>query len=481
MSDDGLMLPAHWPEPSGSRDLGRGPPPDTSALEALVGAEHRLTVELLPDGRMRAPDPRARELLRDRLRHAELLDTSAEWAVVRPLFPGSEPQPRPAREVVAAGVLGESGLALVDLVGFLASGYQTGLLTVSAGEVDRAIALFGGELSWASSSAADESFGEFLARRGKLTREQLTLALQQESPQGLARVCVQRGLLAADEAWSLLEAHLIDLFDRLIAAERGVWSFVRVAEGALADSRLRLSTQGLLVDALRRADELLVYRQRLRSSDAVIQRQPIDAPAQRIEALEELLVADARAVHGALTVPASVAELMRALGKSEYEVTRAAYHLIRAGVVAVLEPEQASPQSVAAAPSPGGAREVVSVYSLAIREMFEEAARVGKASALFAATRAFLEEEARSSVYGPLLAGLVVNPDGSLDEDSLVAQAERDAPASQELNEALSELLFATLAQASELLGRRRGDDLGRRVKLIHGMLLQPRASESPP
>ena len=78
--------------------------------------------------------------------------------------------------------------------------------------------------------------------------------------------------------------------------------------------------------------------------------------------------------------------------------------------------------------------------------------------------------------------GLVIpeGPDGSLEEDSVLRGVVQGAVPAEALRDALSELLFFVLYQATELLGRRRGDDLARRVKMIHNMLaLGPGTSAS--
>ena len=115
-------------------------------LERL-GDDARLMVELTADGRLRAPAQATREILRERLKQAEVLPTSSGWAVFRTL--GSTPslaKPRD-REVVAAGAISEVGLSLIDIIGFFAQAAATGAFTVATPEdVERSVFFYNGDV-----------------------------------------------------------------------------------------------------------------------------------------------------------------------------------------------------------------------------------------------------------------------------------------------------------------------------------------------
>lgn len=462
-----------------AEDLSRRAIQETGDIEALSDPEGRLVVELLPDGRMRAPAQTTREMLRDRLRYAEVLPTGPGWAVLRGLAPSPDAPVAGGREVVAAGAIGETGISLIDFIGFLATGYQSGMLEVASGEVERCVYLYQGDVVWASSTAPEDRLGEFLLARGKITREQLnTVTAREADKQRIGRSFVDRGIISARELWQMMQSQLTEIFDKLLAAETGVWAFSRVPPETLSESQIHLSTQGLLVDALRRFDELQVYRQRIRSGDVLIQRvrrEHHSAASELLEKLEEPVRAEALGLLDRLSSEASVRELMRALGKGEFEVTRLVYHLLRANLVEIVHANETGPIPRRAAVTKTEVREVLNIYTMAIREMFDEVARLGKDAPLRSAAREFLEDEAGSGAYAQFLKNVRILPDGNLDDGALLAGMESVGLTVQELSDVLSELLFFVLFQATELLGRRRGDDLARRVKMIHGLLSQVR------
>lgn len=455
----------------------------------IRGRGETLIVELMSDGRLRAPRERTRQILRDRLARAEVLNTGPGWAVLRSLTdaaaPHSRDQAEAEREVVMTGTLGESSVALIDIIGFLASGLQTGALSVMTGDVERAIYLLRGDVVWASSTAPEDQVGEFLVRRGKITRNQLAMVTQ-ASPKRVGRACVERGFVAAHELWKLVQDELREIFDKLLSTERGLWSFARVSEAALSESQVTMPTQGLLMDAVRKLDEMRLYREVIRSSAAVVRRidVPMDAkggPAARLGKMEPGERDLAMLLYAALPATASIQDLMHLLGKGEYEITRLVYHLSRAKLVEVTSEDV--PGGIAVRPTDGisktQAQDVTVIYAMAIREIFDEMRRSNQAEILHQSATAFLQNA--SSEHAAVLRAVRLLPDGNLDESAFLMVLQGMPITVQKLSDALSEFLFFLLYEASEILGPRRRDDLARRVKMIHGMLsidLQQRGAE---
>lgn len=445
----------------------------TDDLERLAELDTDWRVQLEADGRLLSPSPVVQQLLSDRLHQAELLPTSSEWTVFRSLgTPAPLPEAAPPREVVCCGVLGESAISLIDFMGFLATGYQTGVLTVASDEVQRSVYVHEGDVVWASSTAPDDRLGEFLLRRGKITREQLQTAMRRGQTR-LGRACVECGFLAAHELWSMVQNQLTEIFDQILRTEHGIWTFSRISSEALAESRIHLSTQGLLMDALRRLDEMKVFRTKVRSSQALVRRATLPDGRSTDDLLANLREVDTQEAQSLLhQLPRSVTvqELMRYLGRGEFEVTRLVYHLLGAGLVELVnaEPAAVAPRR-AEAVQLARARDVIDVYSMAMREMVQELDTTGRADALLETARAFLEDG--NNRHAAVLAGVEFEPDGRIREAPLIADTARQGTSVQQLSDALSELLFFVLFQATDMLGYKRGDDLARRVKVILELL----------
>lgn len=444
--------------------------PGTEALESLAQRRDPLVVELSGDGRMRAPRPETRALLRDRLRKAEVLPTSPGWGVVRSLVPPGEPDPPSDRTVVAAGMLGPQGIAIVDFIGFVANGYETGVLTAAHGELERSVYFLNGDVVWASTTAPQERLGEFLSRRGKITKQQLNQVLSRSLSCRIGEALVRLGFLASYELWAMLKAQLQEIFGSLVSTEQGMWSFSRVSPDALSSSQLQIPTQGLLVDALRRMDELKVYRQRVRSAQVLMQRmEGVTATPEQLERLKKDGVSDAQAVLDHLTNPASVTDLMRKLGASEFDITRCFYHLLRASLVELVPGTRNLPSK-----NPFDLQtstEVAENYAMSVAEVFTTIDRARKSAELRERLERFLSDESGTGIHARLLGYVELTEDNELKIAPVLKGAEEISMNPRQISDALSELLFFLLFQAVELLGARVGDDLARRVKMISNML----------
>jgi len=444
----------------------------TDDLERLAELDVDWQVEMKDDGRLLSPSPVVQEELGVRLRRAELFPTSPAWTVFRSMELSASREPPAPREVVCCGTLGENGLSLIDFMGFLATGYQTGVLTVASDDAQRSVYVHEGDVVWASSTVPEDRLGAFLLRRGKITREQLSTAMRGgQSP--LGRACVEYGFLAAHELWSMVQAQLTEIFDQILRTEVGLWTFSRISSEALAESRIHLSTQGLLMDALRRLDEMKLFRQTIRSSQALVQRRAVPEGTETADLVANVRDVDAGEAEDLLRqLPrsATIQELMRYLGRGEFEVTRLVHHLLRANIVELVNPEPA-----AVAPrrtdcvGMARARDVIDVYSMALREMAEQLTEAGRADALLDGARGFVQDP--TNRHAPLLSAVELGADGRIVETPLLAATARQGASVQELSDALSELLFFVLFQATDLLGARRGDDLARRVKVILELL----------
>lgn len=442
----------------------------------LRESEEPLVVELETDGKLKAPRDRARQLLRARLTRAELLPTGLGWALFRSVGPTPPPSTRARadaeREVVMAGTLGEGGIALIDLIGFLAQGLQTGELTVTRDDVVRSVFLLHGDVVWASSTAPSDAIGEILVQRGWMTKT-LLAELVSTDPARVGRLSVERGIVAAHELWGLVQQQLREIFEATLSCERGVWAFARASEESFAASQVILPTQGLLLDAMRRIDEMRLYRETVRSTSTELRKiePPPDVRAEtaKLDDAERTLLSS---VYRALQGTTTVLGLVHASGRSEFEVTRAVFRLHKLGLVDVLDERSATGAGaprVVRTLSHAEVLQIAGIYSMALREVFGELGRTHTTLPLHEAVHAFLAHAPPQ--HARILAAVRLALDGSLDDKAMVASLGAQEISASALAAGLNELVFFVLFEASEALGPRRRDDLARRVKMIQSML----------
>jgi len=242
-----------------------------------------------------------------------------------------EAQPHPSGTVLA-GDLAE--MQPSDLLNFLHQGRRTGVLLTRTHEVERAVVLTDGNVAWACSTSPGERIGELLANMGLVGRDRIEAALrdQQGSQAGkekkrLGQLLVERGQLGPDEVWRGLKHQVVEIFLGLLVTQSGSFVFLRGVEKAKLPAQLSLDTQGMLLDGLRRLDEMELYRTRVSSLDG--KPKPTGtAPSARLSLEEQRVLSLA---NGARTL----GEISAMTSFGEVETTKAAFKLIEGGYLSL--------------------------------------------------------------------------------------------------------------------------------------------------
>ncbi len=452
---------------------------------------------LIPDERATGPQaPSAPSPLTGRTGSYVLQSTSPDLLVFSrsPAEGGSVPTPR----VVLSG--DASGFPLADLIAFLSQARWSGIVRVQAPGGERSVVLREGEVRGATSDVAADRLGEVLVRLGYVDRAQLEAVLREQPPSKIGRTLVERGLLQAHDLFRCVTHQVSEIFHAIVLCREGSFFLVDQPVEDKLGHNIQLSTQSLLMDSIRKIDELAHFRKRIPHSRLHVMRK---APTfAKLEPDEDRVL---NLVDGRRTV----LELGQASRLSEFDVTKVLYGLMEGGFVGLSDkPQGAATPSLSGLPSvrprsimgipvvrpsstglqavrttQSGLRsitsmqdaspmpevgEVVLVFNRIFREIATEVSKQGLAREFIASANAALSGQALSS--SPVLAGLAFAPDGSLSDARLIdAYAQhRTALGSEPMaafRQALSDVMFFLLFQAGELLESRADEDLARRVK----------------
>lgn len=388
--------------------------------------------------------------------------------LVLTLDEGTGAAPREGEELVLAGSLAKD--TLLGLLNLFAQNRDTGRLVLKKDHVERVIMLKNGDVASVGSNAPDDRLGRFLVRLGKVSDQQLEAAEHEArtTHKRIGQVLVNRGLLDAHDLWSTIQAQITDIFSDVVGWQDGSFVLYRLPEGYAFPSTPPMSMQGLLLESLRRADELSVFRERI--PDRHVRLEPTGkAPGSGLEDIE------LRAFE-TIGLGASVADVARALHLTEFDATRACFGLLKARLVQVSE---AAPVTRTLTLTTAQ-KERLEVYNLAYREIRDEMERHGKAEAFSRSVEKYLQEP--SIAHAMLFTGVVPDETGALPTDQLVSNLARlDTPEPMDfLQEALNELTFFMLFQCGEMLDAESDENLGRRVRLIHAALGAPPTASKP-
>ncbi len=438
------------------------------------------SAQLVPEDRL-APSP-----LAGRSGTYALMATAPDLLVFSrtPAEGGSIPLPR----VVLSGDAG--GFPLSDLIAFLSQSRWTGVVRVHAPGGERSVTLREGEVRGASSDDPADRLGEVLVRMGYVERPQVEATLREHPPSKVGRALVEKGLLKSHDLFKCVTHQVSEIFHAIVLCREGSFFLIDQPVEDKSGHIIQLSTQSLLMDSIRKIDEMAHFRKRIPHGRLYVTRKrPSDGK------LEE----DEDRVLGLLDGRRTLLELGHAARLSEFDVTKVVFRLLEGGFASVTDkplmvpapgvptpipqpPERtasATPQARPAA-RPATAvdpRPVARVFNFIFREIRDEVAKQGMDREFIAAANAALSGQGLTS--SPVLEGLAFVPDGSLPENKLIESFERHRAqlGSEPLatfRQALSDMMFFLLFQAGELLESRADEDLARRVKELLATLEAP-------
>jgi hypothetical protein len=358
-----------------------------------------------------------------------------------------------------------SGFPLSDLIAFLSQFRWTGALRLHAPGGERSVVLKDGEVRGATSEDPADRLSEVLVRIGHAARADVDEALRDNPPSRVGRALVDRGLLQPHDLWACVTQQVSEIFHAIVLAREGAFSLVDQEPDERTSPTVQLSTQSLLMDAIRKIDELQHFRQRIPHGRLYVsKRRPSDG---KLHPDEDRLLALA-------TGQRTVLEIAQSAKLSEFDATKILFRLLEGGYASVSElkhGEAAAPprgRSTSRASESEPAVRVVATFEEIFAEVLRDVASQGKASEFLAAANAALESRTLSE--SPVLRDLRLGADGRFDSRKVLdayvkARTSLGSEPVASLRQALSDVMFFLLFQAGELLESRADEDLARRVK----------------
>jgi hypothetical protein len=387
----------------------------------------------------------------------------------------------PAPRVVMSG--DASGFPLSDLIAFLSQSRWSGLVRVRTPGTERSLTLREGEVRGASSDDPADRLGEVLVRLGYVERAKIEQVLREQHPSKVGRALVERGYLQAHDLFKCVTHQVSEIFHAIVLCREGSFFLIDQPVDDKTSHTIQLSTQNLLMDSIRKIDELAHFRKRIPHGRLYVGKK---------RASDGKLEADEDRVLSLLDGRRTILELGFQAKLSEFDITKVVFRLLEGGYavlsdlplapVATPSSEKApaatpSRPTAAAKPSRVDHREVARVFNLIFKEIRDEVARKGMDSEFIAAANVALSGQALTS--SPVLQGLSLAADGTLAEPRLIEAFERHrtrlgSEPIASFKQALSDVMFFLLFQAGELLESLADEDLARRVKELLATLETP-------
>jgi hypothetical protein len=361
-------------------------------------------------------------------------------------------------EIRAPGVL-------CDVASFLGVTPHRGELVVLDRGASRSVYVDAGYVVGARSTVASERLGEVLYAHGVLDQSQLEACqeLATSKPLRIGEAAVQLGFVGRERLFQLMAVQIQEIFHATLLVDSGAFYFLESFEESALEARHRLSIGTLVREGVRRMHETRFFRARIPSPHHIPVALGKSAPPEP----------ELQPVYAAMDGTRSIADVGRALGMGEFDVTRAVFQLAQSGFAAI-QPPRLKP------------RAAVEVYNAAIALLLRELDAIDQGDGI----RAQLTKRVASTAHlARVLDGSGPSDDGTFDVDRVADNVTRASdPRGTEdglgkwLHEHASYALFLARPHLSRAQARTaEGTPPAPVSQLVTGMLAPIAPPEEPP
>jgi uncharacterized protein DUF4388 len=291
-----------------------------------------------------------------------------------------------------------------------------------------------GTLLHAHSNDPADRLGELMVRQGVIDRDRLELLLGDVTgSQRLGRICVERGVLQLEQLFSLLGAQTTGIFLRTLTVGDGAYVFTTADPSQPPpDHNVHLPVRALLMDGIRRLDEIELYRRLIPGNDVRLRARE---GASRVG-----LEPDAIALLAQCDGTRTLGEAAAAAELDEFASTRGAYFLVKRRICEVVSRDSLDEAEV---------RRMTAAFSAILADVFAAIDRAGGLAAAQQMLGAWLDGSGYTSYLGDRAA-----TDGTIDADTVLAAvraAREDDPVATLLHVAHELVSFALFCAGSAL------------------------------
>jgi hypothetical protein len=241
--------------------------------------------------------------------------------------------------------------SLPEILQLIAVQQKSGVLKLTAGDEVGVIFFEGGKVVSTRDRRrnAKDPLKPFLVKTGRLTDPQLRQVetIENESRRELTDILLSGNYLTSEQLSHAVEEQIQDTLHQLLTWKTGAYHFS-------GDSRtvpkfavnVRLNTEGLLMESMRRIDEMARYKEELSSTAMVLRPKALAVPPKEMTEAE-------RRVLPLIDGLRPIRDIMAQSKLVDFEVYEALHHLLEQGVVEIslsAAPPKVTPMPSATAP-----------------------------------------------------------------------------------------------------------------------------------
>lgn len=257
--------------------------------------------------------------------------------------------------------------ALHDFLYLVDRGYKTGGLLLDQAMTSDAAHLYfdKGKLLSVIRPHRRERLGEMLIRLGKVSPQQIAEALHTQqvgSSRPLGQLLVEQGAIGQRELQACIQQQIEETVYDLFAWREAEFKFLTGQRPAPDDvqSLVPLPVENLIMEGVRRVDELSRIRERIPSNDLVVRF--VDQPQDKAANIN--MTADEWRVFARITGRATINEIADKTGMTAFQVCHIVFGFITAGLVEMQTP----PSRIVGSASPPPTADVSALAQSQVRD-----------------------------------------------------------------------------------------------------------------
>jgi tetratricopeptide (TPR) repeat protein len=221
--------------------------------------------------------------------------------------------------------------SLPDVLQLLSMGKKTGCLAVTHRNNFGYIYFDKGRISYASIVNRRDRIGDLLVKAGSITTEQLQKAIDSQGKQRDKRVgdlLVDLGFITREALHEHVRVQIEEAVYLLFTWNEGTFNFEADVHPERQDLLVSINPESLLLEGARRVDEWSLIEKKIPSFDMVF-----DADWRKLAASDLPLTVEQQAVLQHVDGRRDVTAVIEASGMVEFDVGKALYGLVTAGLV----------------------------------------------------------------------------------------------------------------------------------------------------
>ncbi|MCB0220028.1 MAG: DUF4388 domain-containing protein [Chrysiogenetes bacterium] len=313
--------------------------------------------------------------------------------------------------VILAGDLGR--FPPPDLFGMLTMAQKSGMLRLSFHTGEISVYFERGEIVFATSNIEEDRLGTFLYGRGVIDKNQLREAERNMRPDTrFGKILVELGYITPKVLWENVHLQVEEIVYSVFGLRLGSFFFLE-GDSLLPEdlSGITLSSQSLLMEGIRRSDEMAMIEEVIPQDDAVPVRRD-SAPKTDLSDFEGKVLAlcDGRR---------TVSQIIRGSKRGDFEAKRALYDLARAKFIEVRVPGESAKQD-----PKQRMLDAISEYNQIFGQLYQDMKSYATGIDVDQTLASFFDDLSGSRFEG-VFVGASTNAAGQLEPDKLMANLDK--------------------------------------------------------